>query len=893
MINQFHYQKLEDLFSLFETNLTGLTEEEVIKRRKKYGFNILPDSGKKSKILIFLKQFNSVFVYVLFLAAIISLFLNKFLDFYVILVIILFNVFLGFFYENKAENAIEALKGILKPKVKVIRNNQLKVVSVEELVPGDIVYLEKGDKVPADCRLIEENNLTVDESLLTGESFPVEKEVKNLPISTPLAERKNMLFMGTFVVGGEAKAMVVLTGDKTFIGSIALTLKEIKDEKTHFDYIIKNLFIKIGLIALLGSLTVFSFGYFIRKFDFFEILLFSIASLVSAVPEGLPAILTIILAIGASLMAKRNVLVRDLKAIDALGVCNIIATDKTGTLTENAMTVKRIVLFENEIEVSGEGWHDKGSFFINKNVIDPLSKNNLDKLIHIAALCNKSKIYKKEDGNFEIFGDPTELALLFLVRKAGLDENILLKEEKIVYELPFDEHRKYRAILIDKENHREIFYIGAFEQIFKNCQFYLDEKGNIKKIKNSEYQRLLEKIDELAFNAMRVLAIAYKEEKKLKDDIKEDDFRDLVFVGFVGMIDPPKKEVKEAIKKAHQAGIRVIMKTGDHKKTALAIAREIGLVNKEEEKVFTESELLEMSEKEFEEAVLSVNIFARLTPKMKMKIVETLQQKNFVVAMTGDGVNDAPALKKANIGISMGKIGTDVAREASDLILLDDNFASIISAIEEGRVVFNNIRRTAFFLFTTNLAEQLTILTTLILKLPLPILPIQILYLNLVTDGLVGTGLAFEKKHGHELLQKPRNKKEPILNKEILPFLFLTVILMNVLVLFFFNYYLKISNLEKARTIAFLFLSFLQVFNALNLKSITNSIFKVGLFNNPYLVFGFILSVIIQILVIKIEFLRNLLHFYPLNFKEIFLVFVLSSFILWIGEFYKLIKNKK
>jgi len=892
MNNNYHAKTIEEIFKILNSDLKGLTTEEVLARQKKFGLNKLPEAKKSSSVLLFIKQFKSPLVYILLGAALISFLIKKFTDVLIIIGVVLANAIIGFIHEKRAEKAIEALKKLIIAQAKVYRNGELLKVSVEELVPGDILFLETGDKVPADARLIEAKNLLADESILTGESYSVEKQELVLPLNTSFVERKNIIWMGTTIVRGEAKAIVVATGNNTAIGKIALSLKEVKRQKTHFELKTKNLVFQMSIIAFIGTFFVFSIGFFIRKIELFEIFLFSIASLVASIPEGLPAVLTIVLAIGANRMAKKNAI-----TIETLGVATVIATDKTGTLTQNSMTVRKIILpGREEVEVSGVGWEAKGSFFYKGEVIHPLEQPNLRKLLHIVAVCNKGRVIKgKSEGVFEIIGDPTEAALAVLAQKAGLEKDLILEEDIKLDELPFDEHKKYRAVLVKHEKHNEIYIVGAFEEILRKSKEVLISNGKCRELNQNLKDEILYDAEDLARKAMRVIAAAYIELPASIKKISLDLIKDATFVGLVGMIDPPRIEAKEAILKARQAGVRVIMKTGDHKETALAIAKEVGLVDADadlKQAVLTEADLLQMSAEEFEKAIRRVNVFARLTPAMKMKIIETLQKQGEIVAMTGDGVNDAPALKKADIGIAMGLIGTDVARESSEMVLADDNFASIVNAIEEGRVVFNNVRRTSFFLITTNVAGDITIIVNLILGLPLPLLPIHALWLNLVTDGTMGTSLAFEPRHGYEIKQKPRRKEEPIINKEVIPFLIINAFLMALATVFFFYQELSNTGIEKARTIAFSLMVFFQLFNVFNMRSIRQSIFKIGLFSNRFVILGFFTSIILQLIVLYTPFLREAFQFVALSFKEWLRIILISSSVLWVGEIYKFILNK-
>ncbi|MFA7385525.1 MAG: HAD-IC family P-type ATPase [Candidatus Paceibacterota bacterium] len=889
----FYSKKSEEVIESFSSNISGLTDSQVIERIEKYGFNEIPSGEEKGPVFIFFKQFHSILIYILFVAAFIAFIFNHLIDVYVIFAVILINAVMGFIQEYKAEKAIAALKTMIVPHAKVFRNGELLQIDARDLVPGDIIFIEEGDKIPADGRLLEVKNFRTQEASLTGESFPVSKDIEPLFFSTGISDRKNMIFMGTFAAGGWAKAIVVSTGIHTVIGEIAKSMKEIKRAKGHFEKKTDKLAKQMGLIAASLALFTFLIGFFLRDIEFEEIFLFTIASLVSGIPEGLPAILVIVLAVGVSRMARKNAIIRRLSATETLGVVNVIATDKTGTLTQNTMNIEQIIMDkEDNISVSGDGWIPKGEFRQGNNIIFPLEKPNLAKLLRIASVCNNARLIKEEEG-YKILGDPTEASLVVLGEKAGLKKEVIQEREKRIDDIPFNSQLKFRAslsILKDEKERKEIYVIGAPEAILSRSSYCL-EQSKIKKFSDKKKNEIIKRTEELTKKSMRVIALAYKIAGTEINSLSEEMADDLIFVGVVGMIDPPRKGVKEAIEKAKKAGIRVLMITGDHRETALAIAREIGLVERNEEKAYVEQDLLKMTDSQFERAVKEVSVFARLTPSIKLKIAETLQKQGNVIAMTGDGVNDALAIKKADIGIAMGIIGTDVARESAEIVLADDNFASIVSAVEEGRVVFTNTRQSSAFLITTNFAEDASIIGTLLLGLPLPLLPTQILWLNLVTDSIPAASLAVEPGHGEVLEEPPRKEKEDILSKEIIPFLIVMVLTMFLSVLLIFKFFLP-EGLDKARTGVFLVMAFTQLFNAVNMRSLRKSIFEIGLFSNIYFAIGIIFSFILQIAVMYIPFFQNIFSFYSLSFLEFIAVLIISSFVLWFGELYKEMRKK-
>lgn len=878
-----HAKEVDEIFSKLQTSEKGLNNREVNEKLSRYGKNEISKKKKTPVIFKFLKQFHSPLIYILFVAMIISFVFDHLIDAYVILAVVLVNAVIGFVQERKAERAIDALKKMVVSYAKVYRNNNLIKIPASELVPGDIILLEEGDKVPADARLFEMKNFRTQESSLTGESFPQEKKLGTLDLKISLGDRTNMVFMSTLVVSGNAKAVVVATANKTEIGNVAQSIEEIVQPKMHFNEKINQLSIQMAIFAVAGALITFIVGYFFRGLEFFEIFLFTIASLVSGIPEGLPAVLIIVLAIGARKMAKRNAVIRHLPAVETLGVATVIATDKTGTLTQNSMAVEEIVSADGNFSVSGKGWDPIGRFYEwkSKKLINANKIPSLKKMFLISMLCNKGNLIRQK-GNYEIVGDPTEVALLVLAKKSGIKKDEL--KEKLIDDFSFNSELKFRASLIERENKKEIYSLGAFEKILKKSSKVL-KNGKVVRLDEEIKKDFLSKAESMAKKGFRVLALGYREISGEKNSVSSDDIKNLVFVGFVGMKDPPREGIKESIQKAKNAGIRIIMKTGDHRATALAIANEIGLCD-ENSKVLTEKELLELGELEFKDAVKKVDVFARVSPKMKSKIIQTLQEQGEIVAMTGDGVNDAPALKSADIGIAMGIIGTDVAREASEIILSDDNFSSIVNAIEEGRTVFRNVRRTSFYLITTNVAEDVTIVGSLALGMPLPMLPIQLLYLNLVSDGVNDIALAMEPSHSDVLNNSPINKEEKILNKTLVPFLLISVGLMVAATIPIFNYFLG-EGLDKARTAAFVSMSMFQLFNVFNMRSLKVSLLKIGVFSNKWVLYSFVASFLMTIGIIYLPWISEIFQFARLSFAEFSVICLIASSIFIVGEIYK------
>ena len=892
MEQQWHSLSYEETLSKLKADKEGLNQSEVDKRRLQFGFNEIPEAGQQSILMLLFKQFKSLLVVVLFVAAIISLLTNHVIDAYVIFAVILINAAIGFTQQIRANNAVASLKSILVSKAKVLRDNEMIILPARELVPGDIIILEEGDSIPADARLIESKNVRTIEGPLTGESLPIGKNEEILAQETPMADRINMLFKSTFIAGGYAKAVVTGIGLNTAIGEIADSLSSIKQGRTNFQKRTDMLGKQMALLAILSAAVLFSVVYFWQSIPLDESIIIAIAALVSAIPEGLPAVLAIVLAIGANRMAKRKAIMREFTATETIGAITTIITDKTGTLTQNTLNVQKIgIAGEGDIEVSGEGWNPEGKFYQSETEFDGLNNHAFHQFIKICEWSNNSQIKNKGD-KYELIGDPTEGALKVLAKKGSFQNH--LWNCKRVDDLPFSSELKMRASLINSEGKKQILIIGAPEMVLQKSSRQLTST-EIKELDAEDKTQIKTKIEAWSGEAMRVIALAYLDVDSDTDKIDPDQLNNLTFAGIVGMIDPPRPDVFDSIKKCKEAGIRVIMATGDHVNTAIAIAKETGILEQNVDAktaALTEVDLLEMNEKEFEKAILSVNVFARLTPNMKLRIAETLQKSGELIAMTGDGVNDAPALKKADIGVAMGIMGTDVARDSAQMVLADDNFSSIVHAIEEGRIVFTNTRQTSFFLVTTNFAEIATLLATTLMGYPIPLTATQILWLNLVTDGLGDIALATEKGHGDVLQQKPINHKEKILNRSIVPFLIINVTLMAILTISVFAWHYD-EGLEIARTAAFITMSFCQLFNVLNMRSLKLSVFNIGIFSNRYINMALIASSVITVSIIEIPFFQSLFQFKTISALEFTILVFLSSFVLWFGEIYKWVKRKR
>jgi P-type Ca2+ transporter type 2C len=870
-----HAQEVDSLIQLLKTSKKGLNEKDVKLRQAKFGLNEIPDPGGRPLWKIILKQFTNLMVYILLIAALISYFTGHYIDTYVILVIILINALIGFIQEYKAEGAVAALKNLLVPKCKVIRDGKLQTIHSKNLVPGDLISIEEGDNVPADARIIYEKNARTIESSLTGESAPVNKDTAPLNKEVPLGDKVNMVWKSTFLASGSVEAIVTGTGMNTKIGEIAKSLKNIEPKKTNFQLKTDKLAKQMAFIAIGSAVLLFLVSYFFQEAEISEILLISIAALVSTIPEGLPAVLSIVLAIGSYRMSKSNAIIREISATESLGSVSTIVTDKTGTLTQNTMTIKTVWIPGGEtVKVEGEGWESSGDLVGDKSDVEAL---NL--FLEISAHCHQTAIKKKKKGQYQVTGDPTEAAFLVLANKAGKS-----KELEILQNNAFDSDLKYRSTLVKKEGKPIRFYIGAPEAILDLSTMSRQKEGDSIKMSKKERDLIHKKISVWSKESYRVLALAQSENasEKTKDDKVQ-------FIGLAGMIDPPRPGVLEAVQSCQRAGIRVIMATGDHAETALAISKKVGIVKEGRDLVYTDAELSKMNEKNFDKAVQNADVFSRLTPLMKLKIAKSLQKNGDLIAMTGDGVNDAPALKQANIGISMGIMGTDVAKDASVMVLADDNFTTIVKAIEQGRIVFNNARRTSFFLVTTNFAEILTLISAVSLGLAMPLTATQILWINLITDGFCDKALATEKGIGDELDYPPIDPSEKILNKTVLPFLAINIFIMVGLSITAFLWYMP-QGIEKARTMVFITMAFSQLFNALNMRSLNRSTIKLGVFGNKWLNYALLISLAIQMIIIEVPFLSNLFSFKQVSLIELLIWAGLTSFVFWFTEIFKYFK---
>jgi len=868
---EWHAKSIEEVLELLKTSEKGLSEREAEERLKKYGPNLIEKKRRLEPLKILVRQFTSFLVLLLVFATCISFFIGEFFDGLAISAIIILNASLGFFQEYRAEKAVEALKKLAAPKAKVLRDGKLRVLDAKNLVPGDIIFFEQGDILPADVRIIEAVNLKIDESLLTGESMPSLKFTHKLPEKTTLADRENMGYSSTLVTYGRGKGVVVATGMKTEFGKIAESIQKIKEEPTPLLLRLRNLGLWLGAIILLLCGIIFAVELiFTRKI--YESFMVAVALAVSAVPEGLPVAVTVCLALGVKRMAKRNAIVKKLASVETLGCVTVIATDKTGTLTKNEMTVKKIFVDNKVLEVTGIGYEPVGKILENGKEVKKLK--DLSLLFEIGCLCNHASLEK--DGEWRVVGDPTEGSLLVAAAKFGIWREKLEKEYPIAAEIPFSSERKMMTTVHKRGKKYFVCVKGAPEVIVHKSKFIL-KNSKIRRFSKEEKERILEKVKEFGEEALRTLAFAYKEIESIKK-VDEKIEEDLIFVGFVGMIDPPRPEVKEAVEKCRQAGIKVLMITGDHALTAKAIAKEIGMKG---EHVITGAELDELSDKELEEVVEKVTIYARTSAQHKERILEALRKKGHVIAMTGDGVNDAPAVKKADVGIAMGKKGSDVTREASHIVLADDNFATIVNAIEEGKGIYDNIRKFIRYLLSVNFAEIFLILATTLLRLPLPLLPLQILWINLLTDGLPALALSTDPYEKDIMKRRPRSKKEGIFHKMLL-FIIVGGIVNFIFDFLIFIFGLREFNIYKARTMVFTFVVAFELFFIFNCRSEKHSVFRIGIGGNKKLLLAITISFLLQFLVIYIPFFQAIFKTVPLSLYDWMIILLFSSSALFI-----------
>ncbi|MDR8394389.1 HAD-IC family P-type ATPase [Aliifodinibius sp. S!AR15-10] len=867
------------------TSETGLTEEEVEKRISFFGPNEIATEAGLTRWQILIHQFKDPLIYILLAAAFVTFVLQDYVDSGVIMAVVLLNAVIGYVQENKAQSAIRALSRLSDPKAQVIRKGREIEIPSRDLVPGDIVLLSSGGRVAADMRILMSKGLEVDESALTGESEVVNKQVD--PLRTPNlvpADQKNMAFAGTIVTQGRAKAVVVRTADSTELGKIASTVKEIGIIKTPLQEKVDRLGKNIGNLILGFALLIAVIGI-LYNMDPSEIFITVVAMAVSAIPEGLPVVLTITLAIGVRRMANRRAIIRSLPAVETLGSTTVIGSDKTGTLTKNQMTVRQIWADDTLFETTEAGYQLEGTISKDGSVVTPSTESGLFQTLLAGTLANEANATAVERG--EPQGDPTEIALHVSAYKGGIRlSDIRLQKEQLDY-LPFEPERKFMVTLNKNENGQTIFMKGAPEAVLDRCKYQLKDGQLVpidpKKVKTVSKQ--------MAAQGLRVLAMAYRStESEYLDDMSvlEEEF---VLTGLQGMEDPVRPEVVEAVQSAQESGIRVIMITGDHIDTAIAIGRQLGL-DPEGHGALEGKVLDRLSDEELDLQLLNINIFARVSPKHKYRIVDRLKQSDHVVAVTGDGVNDAPALRAAHLGVAMGKSGTDVAREASDMVLSDDNFATITAAIEEGRIVFSNIRKVTFFLLSTAVGELIVILIAVLMNWPLPFIAVQILWINLVTNGLQDIALAFEPGEPGILKRKPRPPKEGILTGRLMERLGgVGLVLAAGTLGTFWWIHQQTGDLDMARTAAMTQMVVFQFFHVLNCRSLDRSIFHINFFSNKFLFVSLVAALLAHLAVLHVGFLQTIFRTMPLSSDQWMLIVGVGFLVILGGEIDKFINR--
>ncbi|MCW4036602.1 MAG: cation-transporting P-type ATPase [Candidatus Bathyarchaeota archaeon] len=862
-----HAANIDRVLESMETSRLGLGSEEAQRRLELYGPNELREERKTTALELFLGQFRSILVIILILSAIVSAYISfrrgeAFTDTYIILIIVVMNAILGFVQEYRAERAVEALKKMVSSHVIVLRDGYEQSIDSKDLVPGDIILLEAGSRVPADARLLEAANLQVDEAPLTGESTPVTKRMGTLPADTGVGDRSNMVFMGTIVTGGRAIAAVTATGMSTEFGNIAGMVQAVEVEEPPLKQKMERMGRQIGAISVILTIWVFLIGVFIHQTALEEMFMIAISLAVSAIPEGLPAVLTITLALGVSRMARQRAIVRKLASVETLGSTTVICSDKTGTLTRNEMTVSRVYSGNRVITVSGVGYAPEGAFTFNEERLDPKANGYLDLLLRIGALCNDA--YLHEDASWSIFGDPTEGALVVAAAKAGLMLDNLKGRYPRIAEFTFDSTRKRMSTIHSTPEGGRVAYIKGAPEIILERSVSIYEGGTVRLMTEGDRERILSNTREMARDALRVLAMAYKELYPNSEFNIDEVESGITFVGLVGMIDPPREEVPSAIELCRQAGIKSVMVTGDHRLTAVAIAKEIGMLEEETSRTVLTGDVLNgMTDDDLDKVIEEVRVFTRVSPEHKMLIAEAFKRNGHIVAMTGDGINDAPALKVADIGVAMGIKGTDVTKEASDMVLEDDNFATIVQAVEGGRHIYDNINKYIRLMLTANFDEIMGITLVTLLGLPLPFLPIHILWVNLVSDGLPAVALSIDPKDPDLMKYPPRDPNEGVLSRFMRFILFAAILdLISDFIPFFWVYSVTLDPV-LARTVAFTSIVFFELVLAYQCRSETHHIFALGwegLVTNKILFVSVAVSLLLQLAILYVSPLQKIFH---------------------------------
>ncbi|NDP22529.1 MAG: cation-translocating P-type ATPase [Paludibacter sp.] len=872
-------KSIEDVLKEINVDASsGLSENEAKVRLEKYGANQLLSKKKKNIFQLFVAQLQEWLIYILLAAVVITLFMGEYIDAIIILLVIITNAVLGVIQEVKAGKAIEALQKMSFPKALVRRNGEVKEINSHEVVPGDILILDAGRFISADIRLIESANLQIEESALTGESVPAEKDASQIHIElkTSLGDRMNMAFMSTLVTSGRGVGVVVETGMNTEVGKIANLINTEKKEKTPLEIRLDKLGKTLGMFAIGICVLIFVIAL-LQGRDLAEMFILSVSLAVAAIPEGLAAIVAVVLSIGVTGMSKRKAVIKKLPAVETLGSVNIICSDKTGTLTQNKMTVKTYFNLEGEIAVERNSQN---------------SATEDAKLLAKAMILSSDATYENGQGT----GDPTEIALLLLGDDLGIDRKKLTVQAIRTSELSFDSDRKLMSTLCEENEKLTVYTKGAIGNLIKISTQVL-ENGKVIPMTEAHKKRYLDATEKMSDSALRTLGVAYKPVDSIIEGAEME--KDLILIGLVGMIDPPRAEVKESIQKAKLAGITTIMITGDHKNTAFAIARELGMAESIEQAI-TGEELDDFSDEELTEKIVNYRVFARVSPEHKVKIVHALKSHDNIVSMTGDGVNDAPSLNAADIGVAMGITGTDVAKAASDMILMDDNFATIVSAIEQGRNIYSNIKKSVIFLLTCNLGEVIAMFVTLLIGLQAPLIATQLLWINLITDSFPAIALGMDPGNPDVMKEKPRDAKESFFAGGAGFHLILGGMLIGALTIaaFWFGYYehgyspfdntAPENTVENARTMAFMTLVMCQLFFSLAVRNHSKSIFQIGIFSNKYLVGAIILGVLLQLIVISVPFMQRAFHLQMLDLEGWIIAISLGLIPLLVNEIVKI-----
>ncbi len=876
-----HAEDVEDVLGQLAVQTDGLSDDEAKQRLEQTGPNALEVEEEVSPWLLLVRQVHNPLIYLLAGAAVLSVLVGHQVDAAVIAGVIVLNSLLGFLQEWRAEGALEALRNMAAPRARVLRGGKPTDIDASRVVPGDVLLLETGDRLTADARLLTADNLQVDESALTGESQPVAKRPGRVDEGTPMADRQNMVWMSTNVTGGRGRAVVVETGMRTVMGKIAGEVRATGRESTPLQKRMHKLGIVLGSGGVVLAVVVFVLGL-LRGHGWVEMLMYSVAVAVSAIPEGLPAVISVTLALGVRRMVGRNAIVRRLSAVETLGSTTVICSDKTGTITENQMTVRRLWADGQTFEVSGDGYRPEGELRNARGEPVEERPDALERLLRIGVQSSNAGI-EEEEGRWTVEGNPSEGALLAVAIKAGLDIGRLREAGERLAEVPFSSDAKYMATLhADPKRDGRVAYVkGAPEKILKFCSHVL-KHGRPVELDDGLRGEIGEIGRQFASEALRVMAGAYRAMPRTQDGLEPSDVESgLILVGLWGMFDPPREESTQAVRDAKGAGIHPVMITGDHADTALAIARQVGIT--EDGPVRTGADIEAMDKPALAEAALAGGVFARVTPAHKLKLMEALKEQGHVVAMTGDGVNDAPALKGADIGVAMGRAGTEVAKEAADMVLTDDNFATIVHAVEEGRVIYSNLRRVVYFLLTTNLGEILTLAGALAIGSDLPLTAVMILWINLVTDGACTVPLGVEPRHSDVLKHPPRNPNAFIVDRPLALRMVLLMPIMAVGTLGLFWYALRNGEPAHAQTIAFTTMAAFQWFQAFNARSQYQSVFSIGVFGNRWLLLGVGAAILLQVGAVHTSVGHVLLGTTGLSWTDWLLVILVSSFI-WVAD---------